>query len=285
MGSLGDLWAGDLEVTLAESTADVDAALSLRFRVFYEEMGARPSPEMAGRRQDFDAFDPVADHLLVLDHSRSDRMDRVVGCYRLMRRDHAEKAGRFYTADEFDIAPILSAGRNVMELGRSCVDASHRNRATMQLLWRGIAAYVYRYDIDLMFGCASLPGTDPDVLAPQLSYLHHFHLAPEEMRPRALPDRYSPMNLMPPDRIDARRVMGALPPLVKGYMRLGGFFGDGAVVDHQFNTTDVCVIVKTDLVGEKYHRHYDRSARDSDGFPGQGGDSVAGDVSAGAGLS
>lgn len=261
MGSLGDLRAGDLEVTLAESEADIKAALSLRYRVFYEEMGARASPEIAASRQDFDRFDPVADHLLVLDHSRPDRADRVVGCYRLMRRDQVERVGAFYTADEFDIGPILARGGRVMELGRSCVDASHRNRATMQLLWRGIAAYVDRHDIDLMFGCASLRGTDPAELAPQLSYLYHCHLAPEALRPRALPHRYSPMNLLPPEAFDAKRVMTSLPPLVKGYLRLGGFFGDGAVVDHQFNTTDVCVIVKTDLVTEKYRRHYDRPTR------------------------
>ena len=74
----------------------------------------------------------------------------------------------------------------ILELGRSCVDAAYRNRPAMQLLWRGIAAYVFHYDIALMFGCASLPGTDPDALAVPLSYLHHHHLAPRRLRPRAL---------------------------------------------------------------------------------------------------
>jgi putative hemolysin len=180
-----------------------------------------------------------------------------------MRKELVQKAGAFYTADEYDISPIELRGGNVMELGRSCVDTAYRNRSTMQLLWRGIAAYVFRYDIDLMFGCASLHGTNPQEMAAELSYLYHYHLAPEHLRPRALPERYAAMNLMPKDEIDARRVMASLPPLVKGYLRLGGFVGDGAVVDHQFNTTDVCVIVKTDLISEKYHKHYDRTARDN----------------------
>jgi putative hemolysin len=263
MNVLGDLRAGDLEVTLAESDADVQAALSLRYRVFYEEMGAKPTDEMAARRQDFDAYDESADHLLVLDHERGTGPERVVGCYRLMRREHVQKTGAFYTADEYDISPIELRGGNVMELGRSCVDANYRNRSTMQLLWRGIAAYVFRHDVDLMFGCASLHGTDPSEMAPQLSYLYHYHLAPEALCPKALPERYSTMDLLPKEEIDVRRTMASLPPLVKGYLRLGGFVGDGAVVDHQFNTTDVCVIVKTDLISEKYHKHYDRTARDN----------------------
>ncbi|GEO81384.1 GNAT family N-acetyltransferase [Pararhodospirillum oryzae] len=264
MGVLGDLRAGALEVTLAQAEADVQAALSLRYRVFYEEMGARPTPAMAARRQDFDAFDEYVDHLLVIDHALGQGPERVVGCYRLMRREQAARMGRFYSADEYDLAPLLAVEGNVMELGRSCVDASHRNRSTMQLLWRGIAAYVHRYDIALMFGCASLHGTNPADLAPQLSYLYHHHLAPEALRPRALPERFSPMNLLPAEEIDARRVMTRLPPLIKGYLRLGGFFGDGAVVDHQFNTTDVCVIVKSDLISDKYNKHYDLTARDLD---------------------
>ncbi len=262
MGVLGDLRAGGLELTLAESDDYVQAALSLRYKVFYEEMGAKPTPEMAERRQDFDAYDAIADHLLVLDHERGAGPESVVGCYRLVRDDHLEPGGVFYTASEYDISPIINLEGKVMELGRSCVDESYRNRSTMQLLWRGIAAYIFRHDVALMFGCASLHGTDPSAMATELSYLYHHHLAPVDLRPRALPDRYTSMDLLPPDQLDARLAMNALPPLVKGYLRLGGFFGDGAVVDEQFNTTDICVMVKTDLISEKYHKHYDRTARD-----------------------
>jgi putative hemolysin len=130
----------------------------------------------------------------------------------------------------------------------------------MQLLWRGIAAYVFRHKIDLMFGCASLPGTDLDTLAPQMSYLWHHHLAPERLRPRAVPGRYIAMDRMPSEAVDTRRALNELPPLIKGYLRLGGFIGDGAVLDHQFNTTDVCIVVKTDLITDKYTRHYERKA-------------------------
>ncbi|WP_299437745.1 GNAT family N-acyltransferase [uncultured Rhodospira sp.] len=261
MGSLGDLRAGDLDVVLADTEDEIRAAQALRFRIFYGERGAQPSLETAACGRDFDAFDEIADHLLVIDHSQGTGGDRVVGTYRLMRREHAKRAGCFYTASEYDISAILAQPYEVMELGRSCVDARYRNRHTMQQLWRGIAAYMFRHDVGLMFGCASLHGTDVEALAPALSYLHHCHLAPEDIRPVVLPQYYQPMNLMDADSLNARRVVAGLPPLIKGYLRLGGFVGDGAYVDRQFNTTDVCVIVKTDLVTEKYLRHYDRTAR------------------------
>jgi putative hemolysin len=133
----------------------------------------------------------------------------------------------------------------------------------MQLLWRGIAAYVFHYKIDLMFGCASLPGTDPDALAAELAYLYYFHLAPRDLRPRALPHRYVEMRRLERDEVDPKRVLPSLPPLIKGYLRLGGFVGDGAVIDAQFNTTDVAVVVKTDMVTESYYRHYERRVRDA----------------------
>jgi len=150
----------------------------------------------------------------------------------------------------------------VLELGRSCVDASARNMATMQLLWRGIAQYVFHYGIELMFGCASLPGTEVEALALPLTYLYQHHLAPPALRARALPERYVDMNLLASGSYDRRKAQNEVPPLIKGYLRLGGFVGDGAVIDHQFNTTDVCIVVKTDLVTEKYLRHYERAARD-----------------------
>lgn len=258
-----ELRAGNLGVRLAGAEDEVDAVQALRYRIFYEEMGASADPRTARSRRDRDAFDEVADHLLVLDHALGSGAKAVVGTYRLIQREAAAKLGRFYSASEYDIALILSFPGRIMELGRSCVDAGYRNRAVMQLLWRGIAAYVFHYRIDLMFGCASLYGTDPDGLATELTYLYHNHLAPPALRPRALPHQYVDMRRLPPGEVDARRALAQLPPLIKGYLRLGGFVGDGAVIDQQFNTTDVAVVVKTDLVTDKYYRHYERQLREA----------------------
>jgi putative hemolysin len=251
--------AGGLEVRLASSSVEIEAAQRLRYRVFYDEMGAKPTPEMAASGRDFDDFDDVCDHLLVIDRNLGGDSCGVVGTYRLQRRE-SERFRSFYTAGEYDISKIVQYSGRVLELGRSCVDADYRTKMTMQMLWRGIAGYVFAHGIDLMFGCASLPGIDPQALAVPLSFLYHCHLAPEDLRPRALPPLYTQMNLLPREAISARQAVVELPPLVKGYLRLGGFVGDGAVVDHQFNTTDVCVIVKTDLITDKYFRHYDRTA-------------------------
>jgi putative hemolysin len=258
--AFGSLRSGNLEARLASSRAEIEAAQALRYRVFYEEMGARATPPMAAVRRDFDEFDDICDHLLVLDVEDG---GAVVGTYRLTRREQAERFGRFYTASEFDIGPILRTHGRVLELGRSCVAADYRTTMTMNMLWRAIAAYVTHHGIEIMFGCASLPGTDPGALALPLSYLAHHHLAPEHLRAQALAPLYNEMRLLPVEAVDPRAGLAALPPLVKGYLRLSGFFGEGAVIDQQFNTTDVCVIVKTERVADKYMRHYDRTIRET----------------------
>jgi len=260
----GELRAGHLGVRIAETEAEIDAVQALRWRVFYEEMRAEPSAAARALARDVDAFDAVADHLLVVDHAIGPGPEGVVGTYRLIQQAAAEQIGRFYSDDEFDLSPLIGGFQGkLLELGRSCVDAGYRSRAVMQLLWRGIAAYVFRHQIDLMFGCASLPSTDPDHCAAELTYLYYNHLAPPALRPRALADRYVEMRRMNPEELDARRALSSLPPLIKGYLRLGCFIGDGAVIDHQFNTIDVAIVVKTDLVTDKYYRHYERQLRDA----------------------
>jgi putative hemolysin len=255
---LVDIWTNTLHIRLAETVEEVQAAQALRYRVFYNEMAAQATAEMAGLERDFDAFDAHCDHLLVFDNSRGDKPEAVVGTYRVMRREAAEKCGRFYTAAEYDIANLLNFPGEVLELGRSCIEADFRSGATMQLLWRGISDYVLAHDVGLMFGCASLPGVEPERLALPLSYLYHHHLAPPALRAWALPGRYVPMNRIPPEEISPRRTLQMLPPLIKGYLRLGGFVGEGAVVDYDFGTTDVCVVVKTEWVTDRYYRHYTR---------------------------
>jgi putative hemolysin len=264
-----DFRLGSLEVRLAVTAEEVDAAQALRYRVFYEEMGAIPTPEMVARQRDFDTFDEHCDHLLVFDHMRKDKSP-VIGTYRLIRRGAAAKSGGFYSANEYDITPLLQYPGEILELGRSCIDAEYRTGPVMQILWRGLTAYVFKHDIRLLFGCASLPGTDPQALALPLSYLHYHHLAPPGLCPKAVPERYVDMRLMPREafdpntvfdnmKMDPRSGSNSLPPLIKGYIRVGGFVGEGAVIDHQFNTTDVCIIVKTDLITSRYLRHYERS--------------------------
>ena len=252
--------SGDLAVRLAQTDADIDAAQTLRFKVFYEEMTARPSPAIAAAERDFDRFDPYCDHLIVLDQRLGSGPSAIVGTYRLMRRDAAARIGRFYTQDEYNIRKLLRGGRQIMELGRSCVHLDYRRHHTMQMLWRGIARYVLHYNVKLLFGCGSFPGADPEAHALPLSYLHYEHLAPLALRPKALRSRYVEMRRMGREHIDSKKAIAALPPLIKGYLRLGGRIGDGAVIDPEFDTVDVCIVVRADGVTDRYMKRYSRDS-------------------------
>ena len=260
--------SGSLEVRIAETESEIEAAQKLRYHVFYEEMSAIPSPQMRAERRDFDKYDPICNHLLVVDHDVRDENGEasVVATYRLLQGDVAAKHGGFYTASEYDIAPMMktySPETRFLELGRSCVLKSYRSKSiTMQLLWRGLMAYFIRNSTDVMFGCGSLPGTDADALALQLSYLHHFHRAPEGMRVRALPKLYVEMNRMPKEAIDEKEGLRSLPPLIKGYVRAGSYIGEGAVIDKQFGTTDVLIYFPISRLDERWRSHFSR-ARDN----------------------
>lgn len=241
-------------VKLAMSSKEVEQCQRLRYEVFFEEMGAKPSPDVYTSRRDFDQYDEYCDHLMIIDLSQP--VPEVVGTYRLLRKQRAEQVGGFYTSNEFNIDPLLAYPGEILELGRSCVKQKFRSRSTVQMLWRGIALYIMHYKTDLMFGCASFPGTDFSSLHSAMAYLYHHCLAPVGLRPRAREPFYHDMNCMAIGSFDPQVVWQSLPPLVKGYLRLGAVVGDGAVIDKPFNTTDVCVVVRTELITEKYTKHY-----------------------------
>jgi putative hemolysin len=263
--SLGRI--GSLEVRLAQTASEVRQAQKLRYRIFYQEGPAIPNPGRLFARRDVDAYDAICDHLLVIDHASRDRsaLNRpaVVGTYRLLRQSLAEDHGGFYTAGEFDIASLIARHSSLqfLELGRSCVLEPYRNKRTVELLWHGINAYVLQNRCDVMIGCASLDGTDPKQLALQLSFLHHYAGAPEMWQARALPDRYVEMNRMSKDAIDPKAALRLLPPLVKGYLRLGAYIGEGAVIDYEFGTTDVLIVLPVSVIKQRYFEHFDVSRR------------------------
>ena len=245
---------GGLDVRLAVSDAEIAAAQALRYQIFYDEMGAAPTPAMARVRRDIDDYDAVCDHLLVLDHGDFGA-PRVVGTYRLLRQDVAAAHRGFYSAAEYDLSPLIdqsASGGQLLELGRSCVAPAWRNHATITLLWRGIASYLQTHNIGHMFGCASLHGADPLLHSAELSYLHHHHLAPPPLRARAHDSNHVAMDRLPAASIDTRAAARALPPLIKGYLRVGAMIGDGGFVDRQFNTVDVFVVMPVDRITSRY---------------------------------
>ena len=263
--------AGVLDVRLATTEEEIRAAQSLRYDIFYNEMGATPSAASQFQQLDFDPYDSICDHLLVIDHSNA-QSPRVVGTYRLLREVVARQHRGFYSSGEYDLSPLLTKkfqhrigeGKQLLELGRSCVHADYRNLSTINLLWRGIASYLSTHNIGFMFGCASLHGTNPDDHAAALSYLYHHHLADADIRVRTLENQFVEMNRLPIGSYDVKQAMRLLPPLVKGYLRVGCVVGDGAYIDEQFNTTDVFILMPVDRISARYSGRFVGTANDAD---------------------
>ncbi|MFW2586982.1 GNAT family N-acetyltransferase [Sagittula sp. SSi028] len=246
-----DVAALGFRVHLARDEADVRAAQRLRYDVFVNELGGDGPLVDHDNRLERDRFDPFFDHLLVRDQARD---GAVVGVYRLMREDRAREAGQFYSEDEYDLTPLRHSGRRLLELGRSCLHPDYRGGPAMFHLWQGLGAYVIDHGIEVMFGTASFHGTDVARLAPSLSLLHHRHLAPQNLRVRARD--YQDMNLIAEADLDRKSAMLEVPALIKAYLRLGGCVGDGAFVDHGFNTTDVCLVMDTARMTERQRSMY-----------------------------
>ena len=249
--------AGRFTIRLAESEQDVEAAQRLRYRVFVEEMGASASDKEHAAKREFDRFDPYFDHLLLIDNNIKDD-EPVVGVYRMMTGTIARGGIGFYGADEYDLTKLLEFPRETLELGRSCVASSYRGGAGMHLMWSGLGQFLDEYKIGVLFGVASFHGDDIQPLSQALSYLHHKHLAPPELRVRAIEGHYSPMNLLPADQVDRAEAMRQIPALIKAYLRVGGFVGDGAYIDHNFNTVDVCLLMDTQKMVDRYRVFYSR---------------------------
>lgn len=255
---------GSLETRLAANAEEIRAAQLIRYRVFVEEMGARLPPEAMMAGLDFDAFDDICDHLIVLDKSlEGDAPDQIVATYRLLRQEVAERHSGFYSASEFDIGPMIARhpGKRFLELGRSCVLPPYRTKRTVELLWQGNWAYALKHNLDVMFGCGSFPGAFPEFHALALSFLHHNSLANGDWTVRAASNRYRNMDLMPAEAVNPKRALMAMPPLIKGYLRLGAMIGEGAVVDHAFGTTDVLIVLPVESISTRYLNYYGADAQ------------------------
>ena len=242
---------------LATSDDDIKAAQHLRYKVFVEELGSNGVGVDHANMLEQDAFDPFFDHLMLFDMSLPGTpREQIVGVYRLMRSDQMPKIGRYYCEDEYDLTVLKQSGRKLLELGRSCLHPDYRGGMAMYHIWNALADYVRDHDIEVLFGAASFRGTDLSQLSNSLSHLHYNHLAPPELRVRAVESAFQPMNLLERADIDRMAAMRQIPSLIKAYLKLGGLVGDGAFIDHAFNTIDVCMIVDTSLINTKQRDLY-----------------------------
>jgi len=247
------------ELRLAETADDLHQAQALRYDVFVRELGGDGDMVDHAAGREADRFDPFFDHLMLMDRTR--QANQCVGVYRLMREDQAAAAGQFYCDDEYDLSVLKNGPLKLLELGRSCVHADYRGGTAMLHLWNGLAAYVEDHGIDLMFGVASFHGTDASAFAGPLSLLHHRYLAPEDIRVRAREDHFQRMDLIAEADLDRVAATRAMPALIKGYIKMGGFVGEGAYIDHPFNTTDICLLTDVKRVSQKQLGLYAKGAR------------------------
>jgi len=253
---------GDLEVRLARNSSEIAAAQEIRFRVFYDELGASRRYVHVLEQRDSDRFDSLCDHLLVLDRSIGGPDHRqVVGTYRLLPQEPGGSAP-CYSDEEFGLSDLMARhpAKRFLELGRSCVLPEYRTKRIVELLWQGIWVYCLHHGVDVMTGCASFSGVFPAAHAEALSFLAHNCRADSEWDVRAVPERYFPIDLMPSEAVDARRSLAGMPPLLKGYLRLGARIGDGCVIDHDFRTTDVFVILPVEMISQRYVNHFGTTA-------------------------
>lgn len=233
-----------LIVRLAQDDRDLRASQRLRYKVFVQEKGGTGPLVDHENQLECDAFDPVFDHLLLIDPSRdADALDHVVGVYRLLRGSRLGASDSFYCDAEFDLSPLKATGRSLLELGRSCIHPDYRGGTALLLLWQGLADYVQAHQIDILFGAASFQGTDITRHMQALSWLHHHHLAPETLRVAA--QGAAPFVPLALSQIDQALALRAIPSLIKAYLRIGGKIGEGVFIDHAFGTTDICIIVDT----------------------------------------
>ena len=257
---------GSFELKFAVTKKEIRAIQRMRYRVFFEEGGAMATPLARAQRRDKCPFDRVCDHVIVVDHGAASpaRKFRIVGAYRLLRQDAVAQSNRFYSAGEFDIVGLIQRhpDKKFMELGRSCVLPEYRARRVLELLWRGVLAYVRHHGVDVMFGCASMPGVDPRAHAQTLGFLRTHASADEQWRTSivarngARQQEGERLGSTPGDATSDRRTLTKLPPLIKGYLRLGASFGDDVFVDRAFGTTDVFVVLPVARIQARYIEHF-----------------------------
>lgn len=255
--------SGNIEVRLACTEEEIKAGQRLRYKIFFEEMGAHPSDIVKNEKRDFDPFDEVCDHLLAFDNSKTGS-DKVIATYRLLREEIINGRDGFYSSGEFDLSNLYCdsfrktmGNRQLLELGRSCVKFEYRTNAIMHLMWKFIARYVDRHKIAYLFGCASLSGIDQEKLKLPLTYLYHNYKTPDEFNIPALKERAQKMNYFEEDKYNKKKALRSLAPLIKGYLRLGCYIGDGAVIDQQFETTDVFILLPVDRLETRYLSLFD----------------------------
>ncbi|MDR2413131.1 MAG: GNAT family N-acetyltransferase [Rickettsiales bacterium] len=249
----------DFEVRLTRTKEERRQVRQLRYAVFVEEEGASATEEQKQLREEYDSFDRFADYMGVFHN------DKLIGTYRIIDRDAAEKMGGFYTETEYNLSKIKKTAGNIAEMSRACIDADYReNSLVMRMLWLGLSEYIAKNQITILFGVASWVGKKPVESAQAISYLYYNHLSPLSLRATVLTENFSEginpklsrMNILPKVFVNEEMARKQMTPLIKGYLRLGATFGKGVFLDIPFNTYDVFVMLQTRKIAAAYQKHF-----------------------------
>ena len=228
--------------TIRNSDPLMNNVKKLRFKSFFDEK--------TPNKIDSDEFDELCDHLVVIDKSKSN--DYVVGTYRLLYRKNEGIEIKFYSQSEFNIINILNKKSSLLEAGRSCVRKEYRDGRIIKLLWKGLATYIIKSNVEYIFGCASFPSSNYKRFLSQLSYLHYYHSPSEDLQTNPVNNLKAEFKLISKQKINNEKEFRSLPPLIKAYLRVGAYVGSGAVIDKNFDTTDVLIILDTKKLLKKY---------------------------------
>ena len=240
-------------IKIAESNFEIKKAQSLRYKIFFKEKKIKKKSFKFLLQRDYDFYDKISDHLIIIDNNREIR-DNVIGTYRLLRGNCAKLYRGFYTEQEFDISNLKKnfSSKNILELGRSCVHPQYRSGIILKLLWQGISNYIKMYKIKILMGCASFHGTNPSKFKDEFSLLYESYRLPEDYNVKSLQSNEISFN----KNINHSTILNKLPPLIKGYLRAGGMVSENFYIDNEFETIDYCVIMLTERIVSRYQNKF-----------------------------
>jgi len=240
-------------IKIAESNFEIKKAQSLRYKIFFKEKKIKKKSFKFLLQRDYDFYDKISDHLIIIDNNREIR-DNVIGTYRLLRGNCAKLYRGFYTEQEFDISNLKKnfSSKDILELGRSCVHPQYRSGIILKLLWQGISNYIKMYKIKILMGCASFHGTNPSKFKDEFSLLYESYRLPEDYDVKSLQSNEISFN----KNINHSTTLNKLPPLIKGYLRAGGMVSENFYIDTEFETIDYCVIMLTEKIVSRYQNKF-----------------------------
>ena len=240
-------------IKIAESNFEIKKAQSLRYKIFFKEKKIKKKSFKLLLQRDYDFYDKISDHLIIIDNNREIR-DNVIGTYRLLRGNCAKLYRGFYTEQEFDISNLKKnfSSKDILELGRSCVHPQYRSGIILKLLWQGISNYIKMYKIKILMGCASFHGTNPSKFKDEFSLLYKSYRLPEDYDVKSLQSNEISFN----KNINHSTILNKLPPLIKGYLKAGGMVSENFYIDKEFETIDYCVIMLTEKIVSRYQNKF-----------------------------